>query len=431
MNEIKLQIGCLVIMLYIIIMYVRDSSNGKIKCNKCYDALLYIAPWSIVLDGVTSWTVNHLDIVPRGINVVAHTAFYMTMVLDLILSAIYMYNQIAGFRERDITKKLLPISGVIALTLILIGSPSIEFREGDVTNYSQGFSVYVCFASLAIYFGFIIFNLIWLHKNIQSEKKFGTMAFIFFIGLMMVCQLIFPEFLMSSTCPTIMIMGIYIVFENPALKKLEMQNEHVIDAFATLVESRDNNTGGHIKRTRLYVKLLLKKMQGDKHYNDVMSQDYVEYVSEAAPLHDVGKIAIPDEILQKPGRFTDEEYEIMKTHSAVGGDIILNTFSNMFSEEAKKITYEVARFHHEKYNGKGYPDGLVGEQIPLHARIMAIADVFDAVSQNRCYRGAMPLDECFSIIEKGKGTDFDPLLVELFLEAKDEVTELFEKNKDV
>lgn len=380
---------------------------------------------------MTSWTVNHLIAVPRRINVVVHIAFFMMMVLGLTLLAVYIYDQIEGFRENDIAKKFVSIPGIIALILILVGSPYLTFLEGEVTNYSQGFSVYVCFVSLAIYFGFILFNIIWLRKNIQKEKKFGAMAFIFLIGLMMVLQLIFPEFLMSSTCPTIMVMGIYIVFENPALKKLEIQNECMIDGFATLVESRDNNTGGHIKRTRLYVQLLLKKMQDEKHYNDVMSKDYVEYVSEAAPLHDIGKIAIPDEILQKPGKFTDAEYEIMKTHSAVGGDIIKNTFSNMFSDEAKEITYEVARFHHEKYNGKGYPDGLVGEQIPLHARIMAIADVFDAVSQNRCYRGAMPLDECFSIIEKGKGTDFDPLLVELFLEAKDEVIELYEKNKDV
>lgn len=431
MNEIKLQIGCLVIMLYIITMYVKDTTNGNFKCNKYYDALLYVTPLAVVFDGVTSWTVNHLIVVPRSINVVAHIVFFMSMVLALTFFAVYMYHQIAGFREKDIVKKLVPVPGIIALILILIGSPNLTFLEGEVTNYSQGFSVYVCFVSLAIYFAFILFNMIWLHKNIQREKKFGAMAFIFLIGVMMILQLVFPEFLMSSTCPTIMVLGIYIVFENPAIIKLEMQNECMIDGFAALVESRDNNTGGHIKRTRLYVQLLLKKMQEEKHYNDIMSKDYVEYVSEAAPLHDIGKIAIPDEILQKSGKFTDAEYEIMKTHAALGGDIIKNTFSDMFSKEAKVITYEVARFHHEKYNGKGYPDGLVGEQIPLHARIMAIADVFDAVSQNRCYRGAMPLEECFSIIENGKGTDFDPLLVELFLEAKEDVIELYEKNKDV
>ena len=114
----------------------------------------------------------------------------------------------------------------------------------------------------------------------------------------------------------------------------------------------------------------------------------------------------------------------MKEHAAAGGEIILHTFYNLDDKEFRQIAYEIARFHHEKYNGKGYPDGLAGEQIPLHARIMAIADVFDAVSQKRCYRDAMSLEESFAIIEKGIGTDFDPHLANIFLNAKEEVEEL-------
>lgn len=151
-------------------------------------------------------------------------------------------------------------------------------------------------------------------------------------------------------------------------------------------------------------------------------------VNRAAPLHDLGKIATPDRILQKPGKLTDEEFAIMKEHAARGGEIILNTFKNIDNPEFQQIAYEVARFHHEKYNGKGYPDGLAGEQIPLHARVMAIADVFDAVSQKRCYRDAMPVDQCFEIIEKGSGTDFDPRLTKLFLESRDEIEQLMERD---
>ena len=150
--------------------------------------------------------------------------------------------------------------------------------------------------------------------------------------------------------------------------------------------------------------------------------------SVAAPLHDLGKIATPDRILQKPGKLTDEEFAIMKEHAARGGEIILNTFKNIDNPEFQQIAYEVARFHHEKYNGKGYPDGLAGEQIPLHARVMAIADVFDAVSQKRCYRDAMPVDQCFEIIEKGSGTDFDPHLTKLFLESRNEIEQLMERD---
>lgn len=113
----------------------------------------------------------------------------------------------------------------------------------------------------------------------------------------------------------------------------------------------------------------------------------------------------------------------------IGGEIIQTVFKDLGDEELRKIAFEMARYHHEKYNGKGYPDGLAGEQIPLHARIMAIADVFDAVSQKRCYRDAMPVDECFEIIEKGAGTDFDPVLAKLFLDARDEVIELMRANE--
>ena len=158
-----------------------------------------------------------------------------------------------------------------------------------------------------------------------------------------------------------------------------------------------------------------------------MNKDYLVNVSNAAPLHDIGKIATPDYILQKPGKLTDEEFAIMKKHASCGGEIIQDTFKNLDDADFQKIAYEVARFHHEKYNGKGYPQGLSGEQIPLHARIMAVADVFDAVSQKRCYRDAMPLDQCFSIIEKGIGTDFDPHMAQIFLDNKDEVVKLMKQ----
>ena len=144
-------------------------------------------------------------------------------------------------------------------------------------------------------------------------------------------------------------------------------------------------------------------------------------VVDAAPMHDIGKIATPDYILQKPGKLTDEEYAVMKQHAATGGDIIMETFANLDHPEYLRIAYEMARFHHEKWNGKGYPDGLKGTEIPLHARVMAIADVFDAISSKRCYRDPMPLEKCFAIIQDGAGTDFDPDLVELFMNARDKV----------
>ena len=198
--------------------------------------------------------------------------------------------------------------------------------------------------------------------------------------------------------------------------------------FATLVENKDGNTGGHIRRTKGYVQILLDEMQQRPIYYRSVTKDYICNVMDAAPMHDIGKISTPDVILQKPGRLTNEEYEIMKQHAAVGGNIIKETFDNLDNPEYLQIAYEVARFHHEKWNGTGYPDGLKGKEIPLHARIMAIADVFDAVSSRRCYRDAMPIEECFQIIQNGAGKDFDPDLVELFMNARDKVLAYYEQD---
>lgn len=142
-------------------------------------------------------------------------------------------------------------------------------------------------------------------------------------------------------------------------------------------------------------------------------------------MHDIGKIAVPDSILQKPGKLTDEEFEQMKLHTVKGGKIIKETFGHLGDEQYTEMAYQVARFHHEKWNGKGYPEGLSRKDIPLCARIMAIADVFDAVSEKRCYREAMPLDKCFEIIEEGSGQHFDPILVEVFLEIRDKVEAIY------
>lgn len=192
-----------------------------------------------------------------------------------------------------------------------------------------------------------------------------------------------------------------------------------------MVENRDNNTGGHIKRTTAYVKILVDELRAKKLFNELLTKDFSNNLEMTAPLHDIGKIATPDAILQKPGKLTDEEYAEMKKHSENGAKIIKETFGKHGDEDFIEMAYQVALFHHEKWNGNGYPKGLKENEIPLCARIMAIADVFDAISQKRCYRDAMPLDTCFEIIEKGKGVDFDPLLVDVFLDIRPKVEQVY------
>lgn len=207
-------------------------------------------------------------------------------------------------------------------------------------------------------------------------------------------------------------------------ERLLLHNQDMIYGFATLVENRDENTGGHIRRTSIYAELLARKLQETKEYGDKITDEFVECLSMVAPLHDIGKISIPDSILCKPGRLTAEEFEIMKSHSEKGGNIIRETFFHVTDEDYRDMAYDVARFHHEKWNGKGYPEGRSGTDIPLAARIMSVADVFDAVSEKRCYRDAMPLEECFRIIENGRGVDFDPVIADAFLGIRETITDV-------
>ena len=209
--------------------------------------------------------------------------------------------------------------------------------------------------------------------------------------------------------------------ENPAMEQLSHYHDEMIMGFATLVENKDGSTGGHIRRTTVYVKLLAEELRERGYYKEILTKDYIKNLGMAAPMHDIGKISIPDVILQKPGRLTKEEFDIIKLHSENGGKIIKDTFGHLGNEVYAQMAYQVARYHHEKWNGKGYPEGLKGEEIPLCARIMAIADVFDAVSEKRCYRDAMPLEQCFDIIAQGSGQDFEPILAEVFLDMSDKV----------
>ena len=427
MQYFKLQLGCLLIIAYIEISYIRATLRGKITCNRFYDALMVLAPWAVLFDGVSAWTVNHMDIVPDIINRGAHLLFFIFMEMTLVTTAEYMYDQLLSFKNRRRVIVLSELPGIVSVALAAAGIGRLRFIQGTTTWYSMGFSVYVCYATVILYYGSILYIIIARRRFLPRGKKLNILSFVVLVGVILAVQLRFPEVLLTSLFPTFLLLGIYMDFENPYIREVTAQHNEMVDGFATMVESRDNNTGGHIKRTRAYVELMLSEMRRSRRYRAIMSRDYMENVGNAAPLHDIGKISTPDSILQKPGKLTPEEFEIMKMHAPNGGEIILNTFHDLNNEAFRHIAYELARYHHEKFNGRGYPDGLSGEQIPLHARIMAIADVFDAVSQRRCYRDALPVDECFDIIRKGSGTDFDPELVEIFLGAREKVEALMNK----
>jgi putative two-component system response regulator len=196
---------------------------------------------------------------------------------------------------------------------------------------------------------------------------------------------------------------------------VEMHNQLIL-GMATMVESRDNSTGGHIKRTSEGVKILIDRLKRD--HSRKLDDDFCKNLIKAAPMHDLGKIAVDDEILRKPGRFTPEEFEKMKAHAPEGARIVREILKNTDDEKFKIIAENVAHYHHERWDGTGYPDGLKGEEIPLEARIMAIADVYDALVSKRVYKEKMPFDKANEIIEGGMGTQFDPSLREAYRTAR-------------
>ncbi|MCR4656856.1 MAG: HD domain-containing protein [Lachnospiraceae bacterium] len=206
----------------------------------------------------------------------------------------------------------------------------------------------------------------------------------------------------------------------------KMQDGLII-TMADLVESRDSDTGAHVQKTAAYVKIIAEGLKRKGYYPQKITPKFISDVVRSAPLHDIGKINVPDEVLNKPGKLSDREYEIMKTHAAAGKRIMENAISTVEGDNYLKEARNMAAYHHERWDGKGYPEGIHGEVIPLSARIMAVADVFDALISPRVYKPAFPLEKALAILEEGKGTQFDPKCVEVFMEALPEVKIILSK----
>lgn len=428
----KLQVGCMLIVIYIAFIYFRERYAYQVKKKETvFELLLFTGIFSIAFDGITAYTVNQMNRVPVLLNDIFHACFLCSLDAIVLLIFLYILDITRGLPKKRRTRIVVSLPFIVNMAVVVIFMPQITYRHGNITNYSMGIPVYTCYIMVAVYMLGSVMLLIFGRKNMGHNKLITITTCVVAALAVTVYQMIHPQALLTSLVSVFVIIGAYLNMENPLLQKLSAHNKEMVMGFATLVENRDGNTGGHIRRTTTYVEMLAKELKNRGLYKDDLTEDYIKNLIMAAPMHDVGKIAIPDAILQKPGKLTEEEFDIMKIHAAKGGEIIKETFKSMGDDEYEKIAYQVARFHHEKWNGKGYPEGLSRKEIPLCARIMAVADVFDAVSAKRCYRDAMPLEQCFSIIENGSGQDFDPYIVDVFLDMKEIITNIVKSNCNV
>ena len=227
------------------------------------------------------------------------------------------------------------------------------------------------------------------------------------------------------------------------MRENELVRDVTLHALATLAERRDGSTGNHLYRTKSFVQALGAQLLRSKRYVDQLDAGQLEQMVRAAPLHDVGKVGIPDEILLKPGKLTAAEFEIMKGHARIGAEAIGDSISRASNESGHdeattcaalgflRVAQEIAASHHEKWYGSGYPLGLSGQSIPLAARLMAVADVFDALSTKRVYKDSWDLEQVYDHLRQQSGTHFDPVLVEAYLAIRDEFRTIAEQYVDV
>jgi putative two-component system response regulator len=215
------------------------------------------------------------------------------------------------------------------------------------------------------------------------------------------------------------------------------QNQMIQDvsmrALASLAEARDNETGNHILRTQSYVRVLAEELSTHPRYANALTPHMIDIYTKAAPLHDIGKVGVPDYVLHKPGKHTPEEWEIMKTHARMGSDAIWRAIQDQDDRGALDFLYvamEIANHHHEKWDGSGYPDGLQGEGIPLAARLMALSDVFDALISKRVYKPAFSIEKATGIIVEGRGTHFDPAVVDAYLQRMTDFAAIAARHAD-
>ena len=332
-------------------------------------------------------------------------------------------------------KHLRAAIGLMSVNVVfqLAAAPfGLVFQITPEGAYTRGDFYIVYLAFVAISAVLAIFAAIEFSRKFESDDLMTLVVIVALVAVGCIAQWVNPGLKTAYVCVSLAALLFYIYSDDLIQRSLVEQTRGQIEAaaktqrqivigLAEVIEARDENTGHHISRTVDYVEVLARAAKEEEYCPDVLDDDYIEAMLLCAYLHDVGKISIPDEILNKPGKLTDEEFEIIKTHTIQGGRIIEAIMGGVADPDYYECGREIATFHHEKWDGTGYPAGLSGDSIPLCARIMAVADVYDALTTQRPYKAAMPPEAALDIIRDGAGTHFDPELARMFIENEDEI----------
>lgn len=207
-------------------------------------------------------------------------------------------------------------------------------------------------------------------------------------------------------------------------REITQTQDATILTLATLAETRDSDTGNHIRRTQSYIRAIVEELATNTEFEDQLDDQMIEVICKSAPLHDIGKVGVPDAILNKPGKLTTEEFEVMKSHTTLGYEALQSAEAALGENSFLEIAKQIALTHHEKWDGSGYPDGLIGKSIPLTGRIMAVADVYDALISKRAYKQAFTHQEALKVISDGSGSHFDPDIVKIFCQIEQQIAKI-------
>lgn len=338
----------------------------------------------------------------------------------------------------------LGISILYMILLILTPFLGLYYTIAPDNTYHRGSWFMILVGIEVVLYLEALLLILKYHKNVQNLENIGFASFIFFPFISHIIQIANFGVALISIGLAISFLIIFINLNQKMHQELEISNKlynekriqtlerqkNSVYYFTNLIENRKLESGVHEIRVTNMVRVFADACARKGIYRDVLSEQYIEQLVDAIPFHDIGKIYIPDYILNKPGKLTEEEFITIQTHAENGAKIVSDILPLTNNRDQVRLTAQICRSHHERWNGKGYPEHLREKDIPLGARIMAIVDVFEALVNYRCYKNPSSYDEAFDIIKKGAGVEFDPVLVEEFLAIKDKIIEENEKYKD-